>query len=458
MKPALSLLLGLTWALGPVGQASGAPRTPVSEAQAEAAGGHWREAANRYERAAEGPPSPEGLKALIGAVDACGRLGAFARAEGLATRAIAAAETLRDDRSRAAALTARARLRYRQQRFQEAETLARRGLAAAEKAGDAPEVGLAALSLGEALLEIDRAPEAAKVLERAVGVARQIDPTSLGERLQALALAHYYMGDPARALALCEEAVKLDREASRSAALVERLSGLAVFHVIRGQRFDDARALLDEALALARRLGRRDLEAPVLQRVATLEAFSGRQEAALRHQQAAFAIYRSLGMDTGAAQALADIGDLYKAWDRPVEARRALTDALAAETRLGRRFNQAMALRRLAELDSRAGEHDQALARYEAALAIHQALGRTLWQALTHLAIGGARAAKHDHPGALAAYDKALALARQLGNHGLMASCHEGAASVHSNRGRYDRAVALAERALAIHRRLGQDK
>lgn len=101
---------------------------------------------------------------------------------------------------------------------------------------------------------LNRPDEEMRRSRHALSVADKVGDSALrAEAMVNLALRHSVLGDPARAKALFEDAVRLARSSDRPAALLRTVTYRGVGHFFRTE-FRDAQAMLAEAVALASRL------------------------------------------------------------------------------------------------------------------------------------------------------------------------------------------------------------
>jgi predicted ATPase/transcriptional regulator with XRE-family HTH domain len=118
---------------------------------------------------------------------------------------------------------------------------------------------------------------------------------------------------------------------------IARAQGLAGQALASLGRIAEARALLPEALATARRLGNRRLVASILRNLGYASAIDGDLVAARRYVSEAVPLYEALGAELGAALAMDDLGECEFQAGNAEHALTLATDALATMRRINHR-------------------------------------------------------------------------------------------------------------------------
>ncbi|MFG2340887.1 tetratricopeptide repeat protein [Streptomyces yangpuensis] len=203
----------------------------------------------------------------------------------------------------------------------------------ATAAGETRVQGILQNSMGIALIELGRAPEAARRYRAAEGRFEAADdPHGVATSIENHAWVHQYAGDHAAALA-------------------------------------DHR----KALGVYRELGARRNEAIVLRGMALAEIELGRSEEAIAHLTWALGVFRELGLDLDAAMALNGLGEAHTRAGDAVAARRYHVLALRQSRGCGSVFEEARAHDGLGALSApvnpaRAAHHWRAALRHYDAL------------------------------------------------------------------------------------------
>ncbi|OLT14866.1 hypothetical protein BJF78_17045 [Pseudonocardia sp. CNS-139] len=253
----------------------------------------------------------------------------------------------------------------------------------------------------------------------------------------------------AEALARGERALALAVAAGWADGEVAALRALGNLHRLTG-RSDQATEHLERALAAADRAGLPS-RASIIANIAVVNHEQGRLGAAALHYTHALEL---LGPGTArAAQVRTDLGDVLNGLGRPEEAMQHLTAAVAVHRELGDRGQIAYNLRCQAEVHRDAGRWVQAHELADAAAAIAREIedDRLLGQAQETAATVHAAAKRYGQ--ALALFDTALVLATTMANRYAQAQILTGIAVAHLGRGDAVPALAAAEAALDIARR-----
>ena len=188
---------------------------------------------------------------------------------------------------------------------------------------------------------------------------------------------------------------------------------------------EEARALLDQALAMSRRLGERMTIGLVLDNHASFAAALGEHERAARLGRESLDHYRAVPYREGITSALRTIAGAMFALGRYDEAETALTEALALGRRLGHRGSITSQLDALARVAFARGDPERAAVLLGAAEGLRAAIDlpppraeadaragfvRDLEAALGPVEAGGARAR-----GTMLSLDEAVAFALNAG-------------------------------------------
>ncbi|MEH3106174.1 MAG: tetratricopeptide repeat protein [Sphingomonas fennica] len=273
-------------------------------------------------------------------------------------------------------------------------------------------------------------------------VAAPAAPGDFADRIAAAKAA--MMADPAAALAAAGQAAGVAQGALATAE-AQWLEGEAL---TRLNRLAEARPRIAAALASAARFAPgTKLHGDLMRSQGTLDALTGRPQAALRHFQQAYDIYRTAGEPRGQAMALQNIGGIYTDagdYDRVLRYYRESAEVyegdpaltLTAHNNLGRAYRDL-------------GRYDEAEREYQRALALARRIGSDVLEEaiLENLASAQVAAGRLDAGDASLA--RAWALNRRSGNEGARAFLYGVAAQSAFKRGRLDRAAELIRRTFA---------
>lgn len=246
-------------------------------------------------------------------------------------------------------------------------------------------VALGLKARGRALRDLGRNDESRHVLERAIGIAREIGDHSIAGRATAhlgfLDQARGRLHDALAAFATARDEVKLagDRrtEGMLLASVAATLSSLG--------RLDDAASVYDEALSIDEQVGNRYAAAAARASRAELYRARGRPEAARADLERALEVYREYGERRHEGLALLDLGVILQEQGEYADARSHLTLALDRYREFGSRLFQASVFFALGDLEREQGRLLEARRSYEQA----QRVAREL----SHVGLGARAAA-----------------------------------------------------------------
>ncbi|GIE93017.1 AfsR/SARP family transcriptional regulator [Paractinoplanes rishiriensis] len=203
--------------------------------------------------------------------------------------------------------------------------------------------------------------------------------------------------------------------AGEPVGLAHAYRGLGLVNA-RLNRYDEANAYLELALAQSREIGDRPGQARTHNNLGWVLEVQGRYREAIEHATRAYELYRELGHDAGQANALNNIG-WYHALDEDFAAAvQRCEQALAVHTAIGDRNGQAATLDSIGYAQHRLGEHGRAIASYRRAVDLFAEEGSRYMAATTLINLGDAYAAAGDGPAADTSWRRALAELTELGH------------------------------------------
>jgi len=182
--------------------------------------------------------------------------------------------------------------------------------------------------------------------------------------MKAAGVDAYGLGDYAGARSAFAEALRLDRSVDNREGELLDLINLARVAVVTGV-YDDARAWLADAVALAQFLKDDKNLSEAYATLAKAGYLTGNHDAAWTHIEAAIAIDRRAGVKSGARLNLK--AAILTASGKPAEAKSILNDALKLNAGGGDVVETANSYRALAEADIREGSDATALDYYQRA-------------------------------------------------------------------------------------------
>ena len=182
--------------------------------------------------------------------------------------------------------------------------------------------------------------------------------------------------------------------------------------------WDQAAALHQIAVTVARQAGDRPAEASALVDLGVVQHLAGDYPAAAASHQQALALYRDLDNLHGQAYTVNNLGTVQRlAGDYPAAAA-SHQQALALYRDLDNLHGQAFALGNLGIAQRLTGDYPAAAASHQQALALFRDLDNPYGQAFVRHDLGVVQRLTEDYPAAAASLTEALALYRDLGDRG----------------------------------------
>jgi tetratricopeptide (TPR) repeat protein len=282
-------------------------------------------------------------------------------------------------------------------------------------------------------------------------VAHVLELARLGDRMgaeggaEAARRLETELGNLEAILAAALEAA--DPEPAIGAALAlgefERFSGIG------------GSALLDQAVAAARKAGSVLLEAHCLRARAELAFARSDHDGARSRYEEALPLYRRVGSELGEAICIQSLSDIALARSDHDGARSRYEKALLLYRRVGSVLGEASCIKSLGDIALRRSDYDGARSRYEEALPLYHRVGSVLGEASCVQSLGDIALRRSDHDGARSRYEEALPLYRRLGSVLGEANCIQSLGTIALERSDHGGARSLYEEALPLYRRVG---
>ena len=219
------------------------------------------------------------------------------------------------------------------------------------------------------------------------------------------------------------------------------------FH-IRGRT--DALAAHKLALAAARQLGDRSIEAEMLKNVGAALWHAMRLDEAIEYHEQALALYRASGDLAGESDILNNLGLVYDRLGRFDEAIHHYQQALPLRLRSGKRRGEAATLQNLANVFSQLGRYADAAHHHERSLAILRDLDERGGQAIVLNNLGIVHMFQKKYDQALRDCERSIALATEAGDEWTVGNALNTIGNIHRELGRLDESIAVLGRALAV--------
>jgi tetratricopeptide (TPR) repeat protein len=246
--------------------------------------------------------------------------------------------------------------------------------------------------------------------------AKITDPTLEGFSVGALGATYFRMGHHKRAIACCEEALRLAREHENRRGEGVWLCWLGNCYAALGQT-GQAIDGYEQSLAITREVGDRSSEAANLTNLGIGYEGLGQGVRTIVYCKQALAIYRELEDRPNEAHVLCVLGYRYVALGQTAEALQCLKDALTIARQTGFRLIEAVAQTQLGQVYFAQGEWGEAARQLERAIEIADDIASTQCQNVARCSL----ACFHLYRGELAAARAMAEAARQydflLSNH-----------------------------------------
>jgi DNA-binding SARP family transcriptional activator len=258
---------------------------------------------------------------------------------------------------------------------------------------------------------ITRHAAAARAAERAgdrLGHAGALSDLGISRRLT---------GDYPEAARVLEQALGLYGDVGDRLGQANVLNEVGITQLLTGD-YPEAARVLEQALGLYRDVGDRLGQANVLNELGNTSRLTDDYPAAAQALEQALGIYRDLGDRLGHANALNSLGITWVLTGDYPEAALAEEQALGIYRDLGHRLGQANALVYLGIASQRTGRYPAAARALEQGLGIYRDLGHRYGQANALNNLGVVRRLTGDYPAAARAMDQALDIYRDVGDRG----------------------------------------
>jgi CHAT domain-containing protein/Tfp pilus assembly protein PilF/ketosteroid isomerase-like protein len=301
-------------------------------------------------------------------------------------------------------------------------------------------------SLGLALVEQGRYPEAVAPWEEVLGLGRELGrPVAEGHALHALGVVHRNLGHFTEATRYYQAALQLARRRGDRKLEAQALNGLAGVYG-RTSRYAEALQSLDEALRLYRAAGDRPGELSALVNTGTVLAEAGRAgEAAARYQDC-LRLAADLKDEAIQLATLNNLGLVYRELGRTADALACLESGERLAGRLNNRSEAARLRNSIGLMHRSAGRDADALASFRTALRLYREAGDRSGEATALNNLGMMYTIEGRYAEGEQVLRDALAIAEPAGSLDGAAHCHLGLGILYAAQKRWDQAIAAYHR------------
>jgi tetratricopeptide (TPR) repeat protein len=311
--------------------------------------------------------------------------------------------------------------------------------------GDDPGIDLEIAETADSIGDYKRALAAALA---AIGRAKARNTRLLEARALIWACsASRKLGQPAKARAQCEDAVRINSELGDKLGTARAVNGLAMIEFDQG---DVAQALqrLQEAFQISSEIGDNRDMAGALNNTAMLLSGKGNVAEARKKYEQALAIQVEIGFKTEQANTLGNLADLARQEGDLARAKEVYGEAVSVARQSGDRESLARGLNNFGGLLFATGNLKAAADSYQEALSLRTQMGAKSQIAATLDNLGELQLSRGDFDKADKAYRDALKLQQDAGDKSWAASSKVGLANVLIERGRGAEAEVLTKEAL----------
>jgi eukaryotic-like serine/threonine-protein kinase len=212
---------------------------------------------------------------------------------------------------------------------------------------------------------------------------------------------------------------------------------------------------LNRALTISVQVDNQEQRGEILQVLGTAYEAMNKFDEALRDFQQALDIARKLGKKFAIANSLVEIGNVQSSLGKPEDALRNYTEALQLQREIGAKARAAATLIDLGQLSEDRGQYDKALQLYKESLQALRDLGDQNGQAVCLNNIGNAYLAQSKNDDALTYYQQALQLREKLNAPGDTADTLHNLGEAYAKTAQYESSMASYMRALDLRRKTG---
>jgi CHAT domain-containing protein/tetratricopeptide (TPR) repeat protein len=182
---------------------------------------------------------------------------------------------------------------------------------------------------------------------------------------------------------------------------------------------------------------------------------TGQLQEALKTFQQVLAIHRKIGIRTGEAEALNNIGEAYNDLSQYDRALESLQHALSIRTQIADRRGEGETQSLLGEVYNNLGQTAKALATLKQALAIDTEVSNRLGEGKTLYRLGNVYISLSQQDEALKSLQKALSIHREVSDRITEGRTLQTIGLVYRRQGEYDRALEFYQQALGINQAIG---
>jgi CHAT domain-containing protein len=251
-----------------------------------------------------------------------------------------------------------------------------------------------------------------------------------------------------------QDPISSDQLAAERRPILEKLDEGKRFS--KNRQYNEALESYQQALTMARRLGKEYGIAVSLGNIGIAYTNLGKHNKAIENYQQSLAIYRRLGDEENIASDLNSIGMGYVGLDQYAKAIENFQQALTIARKMGAEDKIAAYLGNIGTVYQSWGQFDKALENHQQALVIARKLGKKISPSTLNN-IGLVYKAWGQYDKAIQNFQQALTIARKLGNEYGIATYLNNIGNLYISLSQYDKAIENYQQALTLFRKLGNE-
>ena len=252
-------------------------------------------------------------------------------------------------------------------------------------------------------------------------------------------------------LAKFQTAADLFGQTNNQEQLGSALLGIGTISLKLGDR-NAALKNYNEALAIFRRINKKDFEVVTLNNIALIYSESGRKQEALECYIESLSVYRLINDKKGESIALKKIGDAYADLGNYQKAIEYYDQSLSLSRAIEYKAGEASTLNSLGVIHEFLGEKQKSLEYYNQSLQIDRSVGNKENEAITLSNMAKIYASLGDNPKSLEIFNQSLLIARMIGDKIQEAFVIGNIAAIYANLGERQKALEYFNQSIALAR------
>jgi eukaryotic-like serine/threonine-protein kinase len=268
-------------------------------------------------------------------------------------------------------------------------------------------------------------------------------------------LAFRNLGEPAKAIAACDEARRIFDSVGDKGNEAQVLNNVANVYAEQGESLK-AKAAYDSVLETCRKIGNQSCVAGALDNIASVIGDLGKRAEARKLSLEALKIFREIGDSTGEGEALNNIGSQYVVEGNYPGAAQTFEQALQIWRKNNDANGLAIMLNNLGEVHFALAQLPEARANYEEAFAVFRDSGQSGKVAYPLFGLAQVLSAQGDLAGAKSKFEQVLSLSTAVGDKHQQSAATLGISQILSRQDDLPGARLKAEQSLSTRKEIGE--